>query len=58
MNSPDAVPDPFPCEREDSPEIQWDGIRLTPRDPRFAHQMDAARTVMRKRRHVLRELAK
>ena len=35
-----------------------DGVRLTPHDPTFEAQMTAARAVMRKRRNVLRELAK
>lgn len=35
-----------------------DGLRLTPHDPAFAQQMDAARVIMKKRRAVLRELAK
>lgn len=35
-----------------------DGMRLTPHDPNFATQMTAAREIMRKRRNVLRELAK
>lgn len=35
-----------------------DGIRLTPYSPDFEAQMDAARKVMKKRRDVLRELAK
>ena len=35
-----------------------DGLRLTPHDPVFETQMKAAREVMRKRRAVLRELAK
>jgi putative addiction module antidote len=35
-----------------------DGYRLTPYDPNFEAQMDAARTIMRKRRNALRELAK
>lgn len=35
-----------------------DGLRLTPYDPAFEKQMTAARSVMRKRRNVLRELAK
>jgi len=35
-----------------------DGMRLTPHDPVFETQMKAAREVMRKRRAVLRELAK
>jgi putative addiction module antidote len=34
------------------------GYRLTPYDPEFESQMDAARTIMRKRRNALRELAK
>ena len=34
------------------------GITLTPHDPIFADQMEAARKVMKKRRNVLRELAK
>ena len=35
-----------------------DGMRITPHDPNFEVQMKAARAVMRKRRNVLRELAK
>jgi putative addiction module antidote len=35
-----------------------DGVRLTPHDPAFEVQMTAARSVMRKRRNVLHELAK
>ena len=35
-----------------------DGFRLTPYDPEFEAQMTAARKVMKKRRAVLRELAK
>ena len=35
-----------------------DGIRLTASAPGFQAQMEAARQVMRKRRAVLRELAK
>ena len=35
-----------------------DGVRLTPHDPNFEVQMKAARSVMRKRRDVLHELAK
>jgi putative addiction module antidote len=35
-----------------------DGVRLTPHDPNFEAQMKAARDIMRKRRNVLRELAK
>lgn len=34
------------------------GIELTPYDPEFERQMDAARKIMKKRRGVLRELAK
>jgi putative addiction module antidote len=34
------------------------GLLLTPHDPAFATQMDAARKIMKKRRSVLRELAK
>jgi putative addiction module antidote len=34
------------------------GVTLTPYDPVFEQQMDAARRVMKKRRAVLRELAK
>lgn len=33
-------------------------IALSPYDPDFAEQMQAARTLMKKRRNVLRELAK
>ena len=35
-----------------------DGYRLTPYDPAFERQMDAARKIMKKRRSALRELAK
>ncbi|MBC7622120.1 MAG: AbrB/MazE/SpoVT family DNA-binding domain-containing protein [Aeromicrobium sp.] len=35
-----------------------DGVTLTPNDPGFEQQMEAARTIMKKRRAVLRELAK
>jgi len=34
------------------------GIELTPYDPEFEQQMDVARKIMKKRRSVLRELAK
>jgi putative addiction module antidote len=35
-----------------------DGLRLTPHDPRFAEQMKQVRRIAKKRRTVLRELAK
>lgn len=35
-----------------------DGYRLTPYEPGFADQIEAAQRVMRRRRHALRELAK
>ena len=35
-----------------------DGVTLTPSDPTFEEQINAARTIMKKRRNVLRELAK
>jgi len=35
-----------------------DGLRLTVHNPEFESQMKAARAVMKKRRAVLRELAK
>jgi len=35
-----------------------DGYRLTPYDPAFEQQMSVARGIMKKRRAVLRELAK
>ena len=35
-----------------------DGIRLVRHDPEFGRQMEAARKIMRRRRAVLRELAK
>ena len=35
-----------------------DGLRITVHNPEFAAQMKAARDIMRKRRAVLRELAK
>ena len=34
------------------------GVMLTPYSPEFEAQMEAARRVMKKRRNVLRELAK
>jgi putative addiction module antidote len=35
-----------------------DGVRITPYDPEFEAQMNAAKLVMKKRRNALRELAK
>ena len=35
-----------------------DGMRITPHDPVFENQMLAARSIMKSRRAVLRELAK
>jgi putative addiction module antidote len=35
-----------------------DGFRITPYDPEFEAQMNAAKPVMKKRRNALRELAK
>ena len=35
-----------------------DGIKLTPYDEEFEKQMDMAEDIMRKRRNLLRELAK
>ena len=35
-----------------------DGIKLTPYDEEFEKQMDIAEDIMRKRRNLLRELAK
>lgn len=35
-----------------------DGVRITPNDPTFEVQMTAARKIMKKRRNVLKELAK
>lgn len=40
------------CEEADNK------ISLTPYDPEFAEQMEVARSIMKKRRNVLRELAK
>ena len=37
---------------------QPDGVRLTMADPDFAAQMEVARKLMKRRRNVLRELAK
>jgi len=34
------------------------GYRITPYDPEFGEQMEAARSIMKKRRNVLRELSK
>ncbi len=35
-----------------------DGMRITPHDPAFGEQMEAARAIMKRRRSVLHELAK
>ncbi|MCD6705076.1 MAG: AbrB/MazE/SpoVT family DNA-binding domain-containing protein [Thiobacillus sp.] len=35
-----------------------EGVAITPYDPQFADQMDAARAIMKRRRAVLHELAK
>ena len=35
-----------------------DGYRLTPYNPEFEQQMEAARKIMKKRRDALRELAR
>jgi len=35
-----------------------DGFLLTPYDPEFSGQMEVARAIMKRRRNVLRELAK
>ncbi len=35
-----------------------DGFRVTPYDPEFEAQMNAAKLVMKRRRNALRELAK
>lgn len=35
-----------------------DGVRITPHNPVFEAQMSAARDIMKRRRAVLRELAK
>jgi putative addiction module antidote len=35
-----------------------DGYALTPHDPNFETQLQAAEEIMKRRRHVLRELAK
>ncbi|MFG1184511.1 MULTISPECIES: AbrB/MazE/SpoVT family DNA-binding domain-containing protein [Xanthobacter] len=35
-----------------------DGYHLTPYEPEFEAEMEAARKIMKKRRNVLRELAK
>lgn len=35
-----------------------DGVRITAHDPAFEAQMEVARNIMKKRRAVLRELAK
>lgn len=47
----------------DKGDVLWvseasSGYRITPYDPEFGEQMDAARKLMKKRRNVLRELAK
>ncbi|MGH6868240.1 MAG: AbrB/MazE/SpoVT family DNA-binding domain-containing protein [Methylocella sp.] len=35
-----------------------EGFRITPYDPEFGRQMTLARKIMKKRRNILRELAK
>lgn len=35
-----------------------DGYRIAPSEPAFERQLEAARKIMKKRRNVLRELAK
>jgi len=35
-----------------------DGFKISPYDPEFASQMEAARKIMKKRRNALKELAK
>ena len=35
-----------------------EGFRIMPYDPEFARQLTLARRIMKKRRHLLRELAK
>jgi putative addiction module antidote len=35
-----------------------DGYRITPYDPEFEEQMEVARSIMKKRRNALRQLAK
>lgn len=35
-----------------------EGFRITPYDPEFSRQMTLARKIMKKRRHLLRELAR
>jgi putative addiction module antidote len=35
-----------------------DGARLSPYDPEVSRQLEAARKIMKKRKHALRELAK
>jgi putative addiction module antidote len=35
-----------------------EGLRITPHNPEFEKQMETARAIMKKRRAVLRELAK
>ncbi|MFN4310249.1 MAG: AbrB/MazE/SpoVT family DNA-binding domain-containing protein [Ferrovibrio sp.] len=35
-----------------------DGFRITPYNPEFERQMEAAQRIMKKRRNLLRELAK
>ena len=35
-----------------------DGYRVSPYDPAFERQMESARKIMKKRRNVLRELAR
>ncbi len=39
-------------------EAAMGGFNLSPYDDEFEHQMEAARAIMKKRRNVLRELAK
>ena len=47
-------------EKGDAPRVTDtpDGVRHMPRDPRFAAQMKRVRRIAKKRRAVLRELAR
>lgn len=60
MVLPKRVRDKMKLETGDSVYLTEtpEGYKITPYDPEFSRQMNAARKLMKKRRAVLRELAK
>lgn len=60
MVLPKRVRDKMKLESGDSVYLTEtpEGYKITPYDPEFSRQMNAARKLMKKRRAVLRELAR